>query len=293
MITRASAADAARLCAMLRIAQEKSAANAPVPADCTAAPLASDVFTLCMRAAYRCYGTQHTNAAFYFVSVQTADKADEKSRASDGQAVPSAGKASDGLLYVQGRSALYAGPIQDAQELEAFLQLLQIKTFQSNSMLLPDWADMPRYLMHLPAGTLPDVTAAAVDEHPSLWNLAHSGVLADIDPDAWYADACARVNHGVADIRAVAMPDAAGALQYAATAGAYAIDTQSVFLTAVATKPEYRGRGFACTILSSLARSYADKDAYLLCAPQRRSFYEQLGFVLARPVCEYHAPPEA
>lgn len=288
-------------------AQTISAPNLPAPT-----PLADDIFTLCMRAAYRCYGAEHANCTFYF-----AAHAEE--------APP------HGVLCVQGRSALYSGAMHDADELESFLGFLQVKSFKSNSMLLPNWKPVPQYLMHLSAGGAVHVCAASVDEHPDLWALAHSGVLTDIDPDAWYADACSRTNKAIADVRAIAVPpelraDAQKAPsdsganntespavstgvshpaqpgatitaqssnvapQYAATAGAYAIDEADIYITAVETKADYRGCGFGCTLISSLARAYADKDKWLLCKPALHGFYEQLGFVFARPVCEYHAP---
>ena len=277
MIKQATAADAEILETLLGMPH----GTAPVPEklfDGAAHPQ-NDIAALRMRAAYRAYGLEHASCRFYLVS--------------DGGGAPLA------ALCLLGQSALYSGALGDAEELAAFLHFAGVCSFTSESMLLPQWKAVPQLLMRLAPQAAPDVFAVPVEDKPNLWALAHSGLFAGAEPDAWYADACTRVNKGLADIRAVptaALFGAAAAEQdgpYAAAAGFYCIEDGAVYLNAVATQEKYRGCGCACTLISTLAASYPSSEVSLLCAPPLRRFYEQLGFVLARPVCVFEAPEPA
>ena len=188
-------------------------------------------------------------------------------------------------LCIQGESALGCGFVGDTAELAAFLRLNRVKSFVCESMLLTEWTPAPLLCMRF-TGAQPDVYTAETEVAPNLWELAHSGLLG-ANAEVWYADVCARANRGLADVRAVRADGS-----YAATAGAYCVREQGVYLTGVATCAAYRGRGFATTLLSGLCRRYADRPLWLLCRPALQGFYEQRGFALAAPVCEAHAPLE-
>lgn len=191
-----------------------------------------------------------------------------------------------GLLGIEGQAALYCGAVADEQELTEFLQLLGVRSFTSESMTLSAWRPQPQLCMRF-AHLHPLPPAAAthtIDTEPNLWQLAGSGLL-DADADAWYANACARVNKGLAAIYAIARDG-----RYVATAGAYCIDDTAAYLTAIATEQAARREGCARALITALCNALAPRCIYLLCAPPMRGFYEKLGFQLAIPVCTFLTP---
>ncbi len=186
-----------------------------------------------------------------------------------------------GALMVQGQNALFSGSLPDADELSSFLHFLHVKSFQSENTLLPDWQPSPLLLMAL-KNEIPPKAAWEIEEAPGLWQLAQSGLFGAADPEAWYADACMRVNKGFAAVRAVKLDGV-----YIAAAMAHCIAPNGVYLTAVATADAHRKKGCASSLLASFAQSFAGVPVYLLCKPSLRKFYEKRGFALVHPVCEY------
>ena len=207
-------------------------------------------------AAYACYGTGSDVCRFYWVE-------------------------NSGALMVQGQNALFSGRLPDADELSSFLRFLHVKSFQSENTLLPDWQPSPQLLMKLEQ-PVPPKAAWTIDETPNLWQLSQSGLLGSADSEAWYADACLRVNKGFAAVRAVHHENA-----WIAMAEAQCITPNGVYLTAVATADAHRKKGCASSLLASFAQSFDGVSIYLLCKPSLRKFYEKRGFALVHPVCEY------
>ncbi len=255
----------------------------------------NDVFLMQIKTLFMCYKTGHPSCNFYFVypnSLQESkpenygeeiENSKENNNYSIEETVFDGEKT--GVLCVQGKSAIYAGPLQDSEEIELFLNTLEIDYFKSNNMLLYNFDHLPMYSMCLKAGVFADVYACEIQENPDLWKLAHSGVLTDIDADAFYGDAVKRTQNGFADIRAVRIITKSGGVEYVATAAVYTHIGKNVYITDVETKENYRGKGYASTLLSTLARAYAGKDLHVVCMPKLEHFYEQLGFVFLRPVC--------
>lgn len=90
---------------------------------------------------------------------------------------------------------------------------------------------------------------------------------------AFAADACARINKGTARVATVYD----GTL--CACAFSLFIGFKSVLLGAVGTSPEKRGRGYASTLVKSLAFSHKDKEVFLFCRNDGLAdFYENMGF---------------
>ncbi len=214
--------------------------------------LENDVFLMQIKAMFLSYKTSHPNCRFYFVSPN--NNCNENI----------------GILCVQASSATYAGPLQDSEEMEMFLKSLNIEYFKSNNMVLFNFEKIPKYIMCLKAGTYADVYSAQVDDNPDLWELAHSDMLKGVDPEAFYSDAVIRTKCGLADIRAISIKNENGKKEY---------------ITAVVTKKEHRKKGYACTLLSTFARVYGNKDLYVVCDKELEHFYEQLGFVFYKPAC--------
>ncbi len=228
-----------------------------------------DVFLLRIKSSFTCYGIEHPDCEFYFVTK-------EKENAQDREL---------GILCVQGKSCIYAGPLQNSEEIENFLSFLQIDSFTSNNMVLLNFNYTPQYLMCLEKGVAEDVFCANLDVKPDLWRLSQSGVLTDIDPNFWYGDATIRAKHKIGHVMAVNLINNDGESEYVSTAGVYAMDDNNIYITAVETKSEHRKKGYASALIYALANLHKNKNAYVLCSPDLGHFYEGLGFKFMRPIC--------
>ena len=62
------------------------------------------------------------------------------------------------------------------------------------------------------------------------------------------------------------------------TAAALVITEADVFLGAVSSLPEARGHHYAGTCIRALCDRFPDRRIFLMCRPEKRAFYEHLGF---------------
>lgn len=177
-----------------------------------------------------------------------------------------------GVLLVTGKSALVAGSCRDAEQLGAFLRFMGVQQVENAPPLL-GFSPAECLLMQKPAGVGPKsvLSQCPVTLTPDLWRLHGCGLFEDAD--AWYADACLRRRHG-AVIGAV--QDETG--RYLASAGLYAVDEHSAYLTGVVTSPHSRRQGHASAVVAALCAWAQEKQVFLLCLPQLYSLYQPLGF---------------
>ena len=92
------------------------------------------------------------------------------------------------------------------------------------------------------------------------------------DYSAFLTDLSHRVRHGTAGtvlLTEDGMP--------AATAAALVLTPDALFLGAVSTIPGCRGRHYASTCLHALCQKYPGRRVFLMCLPEKQSFYETLG----------------
>lgn len=61
------------------------------------------------------------------------------------------------------------------------------------------------------------------------------------------------------------------------TAAALSVTEPAVFLGAISTNPDCRGRHYAHTCVKYLSDRYADRTVYLMCMPEKQAFYEKAG----------------
>lgn len=90
-------------------------------------------------------------------------------------------------------------------------------------------------------------------------------------PD-WLVDFSHRVRHGTA--RSLLL-EADG--KFVSTAGALSITEPAVFIGAISTNPDCRGRHFAHTGVKFFADAYPERRIYLMCMPEKQRFYEKAG----------------
>ena len=91
-----------------------------------------------------------------------------------------------------------------------------------------------------------------------------------IDHDSWYTDINHRVRHGTAKVY----------IYGGATATVNSENETAAFVTLLATKNEYRGKGDAKKLLRSLGLYYSriNKEMFILCRQALKPFYEKTGF---------------
>ncbi|MEE1284010.1 MAG: GNAT family N-acetyltransferase [Acutalibacteraceae bacterium] len=107
----------------------------------------------------------------------------------------------------------------------------------------------------------PETTA----DYEAVYNLLGiKGEFAD-----WFADISRRINKGTADMRIIRRDG-----KIVSTASLLHIAGDRAVLGAVATDKEYRGQGFA----TSLVNSFGGYTVYLRCLPALNAFYERMGY---------------
>lgn len=93
--------------------------------------------------------------------------------------------------------------------------------------------------------------------------------------DDFILDFSHRVRHGIS---CPVMLKVSG--EVVSTAAAMCIAPDSVFLGAVSTNENCRGKHYAFTLIKYLCEKYRDKTIYLRCEKTKRSFYEKAGLQL-------------
>lgn len=186
-----------------------------------------------------------------------------------------------GALTVCGRESA------DKEELIAFLSAIAPSAVTGPAELLGDLAEHGEEgcVMELKRGR--DCTAVPVSTGDSLSLVRNDRfrefyeVVTESHPDfagadysAFLTDLSHRVRHNTAETALLLREE-----RPVATAAALSILPGAVYLGAVATAPDERGRHYASTCLRALCDAYADHRVFLMCRPEKQAFYERLGFV--------------
>lgn len=90
-----------------------------------------------------------------------------------------------------------------------------------------------------------------------------------INYELWYTDMSHRIRHGVTRLRM--LENSTLTIQYELNGEA--------FLSQIATKTEFRGKGNASRLISAVCAELEKSAVYLVCEDSLRGFYERLGFV--------------
>ena len=181
-------------------------------------------------------------------------------------------------LLVQGGGALLCGTAADTEELGSFLRFAGAASVTSVDACPRGWQAVPRVVMQAAAGQAvaprPLPAGTVIEGEPSLWQLRASGLLTGADPDGWYADTCALVTKGLAQVAA-----AKQGAQYVATAGLYSLAGQNAYLSGVATAAGLRGQGLASALVCHLVKNCPLPAVQLVCEDALCGFYSRLGFL--------------
>ena len=179
-----------------------------------------------------------------------------------------------------GAVTVCAGEGADREEIEGFLAVLGVSDFTSsfekgrkNVMKLERGGDCKA----LPVTNCNCIENSNFKDFYDIISKCHDDYDAARFED-WYVDMSHRVRHGTADIFLLACGDAAGTTAFVSAAAALSVTPHCVFLSAISTLPQYRGRHFAHTLIKAVCDKYSDKTVFLLCDDDKVSFYEKAGF---------------
>lgn len=181
-----------------------------------------------------------------------------------------------GDLVVYSKDSL---PDSALEELKEFLKVISWNTLTA----VPELTGQPRTgcLMKYEKGA--DCTAIPTTEPVEIVQNQDFKALYDLlavnnpgyfpaDYPDWLVDFSHRVRHGTASSILLKQGD-----KYVSTAAALVITEPAVFLGAISTNPDCRGKHFAHTCIRYYAETYADRTVYLMCMPEKQAFYEKAG----------------
>lgn len=181
-----------------------------------------------------------------------------------------------GDLVVYSKDSL---PDSALEELKEFLNVISWNTLTA----VPELTGQPRTgcLMKYEKGAdctaIPTTAPVAIvqnQDFKALYDLLavnNPGYFPADYPD-WLVDFSHRVRHGTASSILLKQGD-----KYVSTAAALVITEPAVFLGAISTNPDCRGKHFAHTCIQYYAETYADRTVYLMCMPEKQAFYEKAG----------------
>lgn len=112
-----------------------------------------------------------------------------------------------------------------------------------------------------------------INEYPNLFDLYNFIGYGDGDFDAWYVDINHRIRHGFAKAFTLNVGG-----EIVSSAIFSSIHNKNAILTAVRTKPELRGMGYASALVSSICCDYGGTVYLMRESGKNESFYEKLGF---------------
>lgn len=101
------------------------------------------------------------------------------------------------------------------------------------------------------------------------------------DYGEWLADISAKIRRGTARIAAKTEKG-----ECVSCAMLVSVSENAAILGAVATVPEFRGKGYASALAEELTKTAGERAVYLFCRPEMQSFYEKIGFEICGEYAE-------
>lgn len=219
--------------------------------------LPADPFAARITALFDTYGADYDFARFW---VQASDS------------VPCAA-----ISRVDGCMTVCADENADFSEIREFIDFCGCKQLMCDARVLDmlgiDADDSSFIVRYCSASSGEDIPERPLPDMRSVYELLVRCGFELGDYGSFAADACARVNKGTARV-VTAEEDGLCACAFSLFIG-----SKSVLLGAVGTAPEKRGRGYASTLVKTLAASHAEKAVFLFCRNDALAgFYENCGF---------------
>ena len=178
------------------------------------------------------------------------------------------------ISLVDGFAVLSANEGADWEELAAFLRMqpwarLQCGADVAGKLPFPiEWHSMMLRFVAPKKEFAHDGIAVADDPGTVYDILVRCGLGANKHND-WMADLALRWRRGTAQ---------SWMLNAASTGSAVAVTPGHVFIGALGTLPEHRGRGLAGRLISYICEQYPGREIWLSCREELQGFYESIGF---------------
>lgn len=114
---------------------------------------------------------------------------------------------------------------------------------------------------------------AKIDDYPNLFDLYNFIDYGENAFEAWYVDINHRIRHGYAKAYTLNIDN-----EIVSSAVFSSIHNGSAILTAVRTKPEFRGMGYASALISAMRSDFCGTVYLMREDGKNESFYKKLGF---------------
>ena len=185
------------------------------------------------------------------------------------------------VVEITGSHGVVLGKPEYSGELENFLEFSGVNRNSTDGWLPEGWDKKEMQCMvrqpvqQKPANQMPE----GFDEFPTMREVlevleSNEGrIVPQSARDGFYADVCARRNHGFATIVGLRQ---AGAL--VSTAGVYCTTSTQAYLACVETKRALQGKGYAKALVGWLCARFGHVPVTLLCEKDLTGFYNPLGF---------------
>ena len=112
-----------------------------------------------------------------------------------------------------------------------------------------------------------------IDDYPNLFDLYNFIDYGDNGFEAWYVDINHRIRHGYAKAYTLNIDN-----EIISSAVFSSIHNGNAILTAVRTKPEFRGMGYASALISAMRSDFCGTVYLMREDGKNESFYKKLGF---------------
>ena len=184
------------------------------------------------------------------------------------------------ISLIDGFAILAVQDSTDWEELTAFLRMqpwsrLQCDADAAANLPFPvEWRSMLVRFVAPKKEFFYENVAVANDPGKVYDILARCGLGVKIRND-WMADLALRWRRGTAQTWTLGAKGSEGAV---CTGSAVAVTPEYIFIGALGTLPEHRGRGLAGQLISYICKQYAGREIWLSCREELQGFYESIGF---------------
>ena len=184
------------------------------------------------------------------------------------------GELSAAISLVDGFAVLAAKESADWEELVAFLTMqpwsrLQCDAETAEKLPFPvEWRSM-LLRFAAPKKELAQENITAANDPGVVYDILTRCGLGAKNRNEWMADLALRWRRGTAQT---------WLLNDVCTGSAMAVTPGHVYIGALGTLPEHRGRGLAGRLVAHICGQYAGREIRLSCREELRGFYENIGF---------------
>jgi len=178
------------------------------------------------------------------------------------------------ISLVDGFAILSAKENADWEELAAFLRMQPWSRLQCSAEIaanLPFPVEWRSMLLRFaaPKKEFAHTNISVANDPGKAYDILVQCGLGVKNRNDWMADLALRWRRGTAQT---------WMLGEACTGSAIAVTPEYIFIGALGTVPEARGKGLAGQLISHICEQYAEREVWLSCREELQGFYESIGF---------------